>query len=116
MLRQEIYATGDNTNDTTVFGYQERWAEYRYTPNEITGLFRSTAANTIDIWHYSEEFGSAPSLNNTFIEDPSEATLARSLAVGESAAGQQILLDVLHQVRATRPMPTYSVPGLIDHF
>lgn len=115
VLSREIYADG-TAADTDVFGYQERWAEYRYTPNEITGLFRSTAANTIDVWHYSEEFQARPSLNNTFIQDPSETTLARSLAVGESAAGQQILFDVLHRVRATRPMPTYSVPGLIDHF
>ena len=99
-----------------MFGYQERWAEYRYTPNEITGLFRSQVANSIDVWHYAEEFASAPPLNNAFIEDPSIDTIARSLAVGEAAAGQQILMDVLHRVVATRPMPTYSVPGLIDHF
>lgn len=115
VLNKEIYAKGD-ANDTLVFGYQERWAEYRYTPNEITGLFRSTAASNIDEWHYSEQFGSLPALNNTFITDPSQTTLSRSLAVGAGANGQQILFDVLHQVRATRPMPTYSVPGLIDHF
>lgn len=115
VLSKEIFADGSSA-DNTVFGYQERWAEYRYTPNEITGLFRSTAAQTIDVWTYSEEFSTRPSLNNTFISDPSSATLARSLAVGEAAAGQQILMDVLHVVKATRPMPTYSVPGLIDHF
>lgn len=116
VLQQEIYTTGNGTYDNTVFGYQERWAEYRYTPNEITGLFRSSHPNTIDVWHYAEEFGTAPALNDTFIQDPSEDTLARSLAVGADAAGQQILLDILHRVQATRPMPTYSVPGLIDHF
>lgn len=115
ILNKEIYATGA-AQDENVFGYQERWAEYRYTPNEITGLFRSRVSNTIDIWHYSEEFASLPALNATFIRDPSVDTLARSLAVGEEAGGQQILMDVLHQVTATRPMPTYSVPGLIDHF
>lgn len=116
VLRREIYNTGNSGNDGAVFGYQERWAEYRYTPNEITGLFRSTAPATIDVWHYAEEFGSAPLLNSSFIQDPSYFTLGRSMAVGDDAAGQQILLDVLHQVSATRPMPTYSVPGLIDHF
>lgn len=115
VLQKEIYCTGQST-DNNVFGYQERWAEYRYTPNEVTGLFRSTAASTIDIWHYGQRFSSAPGLNNSFIEDPSATTLARSMAVGSGAAGQQVLLDVLHQVKATRPMPTYSVPGLIDHF
>ncbi|UDN67796.1 major capsid protein [robinz microvirus RP_121] len=116
VLQKEIFCTGDPTDDAIVFGYQERWAEYRYTPNEITGLFRSTTASNIDIWHYAEEFASAPTLNNAFIQDPSQATLARSLAVGTEAAGQQILCDVLFRVDATRPMPTYSVPGLIDHF
>lgn len=116
VLRQEIFATGVNADDTTVFGYQERWAEYRYTPNEICGLFRSTTPNNIDVWTYSEEFVTPPQLNNTFIVDPSYNTLARSLAVGSAAAGQQILLDIVYRNRATRPMPTYSVPGLIDHF
>jgi len=111
---REIYCDGQPA-DTDVFGYQERWAEYRYTPNEVTGLFRSTAAATIDIWHYAEDFATRPSLNNTFISDKSMTTLGRSMAVGEAALGQQILLDVLHSVRTTRPMPTYSVPGLIDH-
>lgn len=112
---REIYTRGDG-GDTVLFGYQERWAEYRYTPNEICGLFRSTTANNIDIWHYGEEFAFPPTLAATFIQDPSRATLGRSMAVGEDANGQQILMDCLHQVRATRPMPTYSVPGLVDHF
>jgi len=115
VLSREIFCDG-NVADTAVFGYQERWAEYRYTPNEITGLFKSTAAATIDVWHYSEEFATRPSLNATFIKDASETTVQRSMAVGAEADGQQILLDVLHRVKATRPMPTYSVPGLIDHF
>lgn len=112
---KEIYADG-TSNDNDVFGYQERWAEYRYTPNMITGLFRSTATGNIDEWHYSEQFGTRPSLNNTFISDPSAAVFQRSMAAGALAANQQILMDALFRVRATRPMPTYSVPGLIDHF
>lgn len=112
---KEIYCDG-TANDDTVFGYQERWAEYRYTPNMITGLFRSTATGNIDEWHYSEQFGTRPSLNNTFITDPSATVFQRTMAAGALAANQQILLDALFRVRATRPMPTYSVPGLIDHF
>lgn len=112
---QEIYADG-TADDNLVFGYQERWAEYRYTPNMITGLFRSTATGNIDEWHYSEQFGTRPSLNNTFITDPSATVFERSMAAGALAANQQILMDALFRVRATRPMPTYSVPGLIDHF
>lgn len=116
VLKQEIFTTGIVAQDEVVFGYQERSAEYRYTPNEVTGLFRSTHPNTIDVWHYGEEFATTPSLNNAFIIDPSATVLARSMAVHGEADGQQILLDVLHRVVATRPMPTYSVPGLGVHF
>ncbi|AXH74212.1 MAG: major capsid protein [Microviridae sp.] len=115
VYNREIYTQG-STADESVFGYQERWAEYRYTPNQITGMFRSTHANSLDVWHYSEEFGSLPALNLPFIEDPSNTVLARSMAVGEEANGQQILFDSRIMIYATRPMPTYSVPGLIDHF
>ena len=114
VLNKEIYVTGNTTQDNTVFGYQERWAEYRFNPSEITGLFRSTASGTIDPWHYSQKFTSLPTLNTTFIQDT--PPLSRNLAVGSSANGQQILLDVFFQITAARPMPMYSVPGLIDHF
>lgn len=115
VLSREIYCTGA-TDDANVFGYQERWAEYRYRPNQITSLFRSTATGNIDEWHYSEQFGSRPTLNNTFIADPSQTVFQRSMAAGALSANQQVLMDIQFRVRATRPMPTYSVPGLIDHF
>jgi len=114
VLNKEIYVTGNTTQDNQVFGYQERWAEYRYNPSEITGLFRSTASGTIDPWHYSQKFTSLPTLNTTFIQDT--PPLARNLAVGASANGQQLLLDAFFTTIAARPMPMYSVPGLIDHF
>jgi hypothetical protein len=114
ILNKEIYVTGNSTQDNAVFGYQERWAEYRYNPSEITSLFRSTAAGTIDPWHYSQKFTSLPTLNSTFIQDT--PPLARNLAVGASANGQQLLLDAFFTTTAARPMPMYSVPGLIDHF
>lgn len=114
--QKEIYQTGVGLADETIFGYQERWAEYRYTPNEICGLFRSTSTGTIDIWHYAQNFTTAPTLTWSWLADPSRTTLARSMAVGAAANGQQILMDILFKVQATRPMPTYSVPGLIDHF
>ena len=113
ILNKEIYVTGGST-DTDVFGYQERWAEYRYNPSEITGLFRSTAAGTIDPWHYAQKFTSLPTLNSTFIQDT--PPLARNLAVGAAANGQQLLLDAFFTTTAARPLPMYSVPGLIDHF
>lgn len=113
ILNKEIYVTGTST-DSQVFGYQERWAEYRYNPSEITGLFRSTSAGTIDPWHYAQKFTSLPTLNSTFIQDT--PPLARNLAVGTGANGQQLLLDAFFNINAARPMPMYSVPGLIDHF
>jgi len=113
VLNKEIYVRGDS-NDNNVFGYQERWAEYRYNPSEITGLFRSTASGTIDPWHYAQKFTSLPTLNSTFIQD--NPPLARNLAVGSLANGQQFLLDAFFTNQAARPLPMYSVPGLIDHF
>jgi len=113
ILNKEIYVTG-GSSDSNVFGYQERWAEYRYNPSEITGLFRSTAAGTIDPWHYAQKFTALPTLNSTFIQDT--PPLARNLAVGSAANGQQFLLDAFFNINAARPLPMYSVPGLIDHF
>jgi hypothetical protein len=113
VLNKEIYCDG-SANDSSVFGYQERWAEYRYNPSQITGLFKSTSAGTIDPWHYAQNFASLPSLNSTFIQDT--PPLARNLAVGSEANGQQLLLDAFFDIRAARPLPLYSVPGLIDHF
>ena len=113
VLNKEIYVTGD-TADNSVFGYQERWAEYRYKPSKITGLFRSTSAGTIDAWHLAQKFTSLPTLNNTFIEDT--PPVSRVVAVGSAANGQQFLFDSFFDIKKARPMPMYSVPGLIDHF
>ena len=113
VLNKEIYVRGD-ANDNLVFGYQERWAEYRYHPTLISGLMRSTAAGTIDPWHYAQRFTSLPALNSSFIEE--NPPLSRTLAVGSGANGQQILFDGFFRNIAARPMPMYSVPGLIDHF
>lgn len=114
---QEIYQPANNTPANATWGYQERWAEMRYTPNEITGVLRSTAAQPLDWWHLSEEFGGEPALNAAFITDKTQETLARSLATAPSAQwSAQILMDISHDSTVGRMMPTYSVPGLIDHF
>jgi hypothetical protein len=113
VLNEEIYVRGD-ANDNSVFGYQERWAEYRYNPALVTGLFRSTSAGTIDGWHLAQRFTSLPTLNSTFIED--NPPMSRVLAVGAGANGQQFIFDGFFNLRVARPMPMYSVPGLIDHF
>jgi len=113
ILNKEIYCDG-SSNDNSVFGYQERWAELRYNPSQITGLFKSTSAGTIDPWHYAQRFNTLPTLNSTFIQD--NPPLSRNLAVGAGANGQQLLLDAFFDITAARPLPMYSVPGLIDHF
>jgi len=113
VLNKEIYATGTSTDDQ-VFGYQERWAEYRYHPSQITGYFRSTAPTTLDAWHLAQKFTALPTLSDTFIED--RPPVDRVVAIGASANGKQFIFDSFFQIRTARPMPLYSVPGLIDHF
>jgi len=114
---QEIYQPASNAPANATWGYQERHAEYRYTPNEITGVLRSTAPQPLDWWHYSEEFGSEPALNAAFITDKTQETLARSLAAYPTETwSAQIIMDILHENNVARMMPTYGVPGLIDHF
>ena len=113
VLNKEIYADG-SANDSLVFGYQARWDEYRYNPSQITGLFRSTSAGTIDNWHLAQKFTALPTLNTTFIQDT--PPVSRVVAVGAAANGQQFIFDSFFNAVWARPMPMYSVPGLIDHF
>lgn len=115
VLNKEIYVTG-GASDDDVFGYQERWAEYRYHPSQITGLFRSTTTGTLDLWHYAQKFTSLPTLNSTFIQESAKAVVERSTAVGETANGTQMLCDMFFSLNAARPLPKYSVPGQIDRF
>lgn len=112
ILSKEIFCDG-TAGDEDVFGYQERWAEYRYNPSNITGLFRSTAAGTLDPWHLAQRFQTRPTLNGDFIQDT--PPLDRVLAV-PSQTGKQFICDTFFDIRAARPLPLYSVPGLIDHF
>lgn len=114
ILNKEIYAVGSPAQDDAVFGYQERWAEYRYSPSQITGLFRSTAAGTLDPWHLAQRFTTLPVLGSLFIQD--NPPLSRVLAVGAAANGAQLYFDAVFENQAARPMPLYSVPGMIDHF
>jgi hypothetical protein len=118
VLNKEIYAQGadvldDNGDpvDDGVFGYQERFGEYRYFPSMITGQMRSTATDPLDFWHLAQNFDSLPTLNQTFIEE--NPPVDRVIAVQDEP---QILMDVLFDLKCARPMPTYSVPGYIDHF
>lgn len=108
----ELYwVEGNNTQNRGVFGYQERYAEYRYKPSLITGYMRSNANTSLDVWHLSERFASLPALNQTFIE--SNTPMTRVIAAQQEA---QFILDAYIDLKCARPMPVYSVPGLIDHF
>ncbi|UDN67545.1 major capsid protein [robinz microvirus RP_41] len=111
----EIYSDG-SANDALTFGYQERWAEYRYFPSLITGYFNSTNATPLDAWHLAQKFSALPTLNQTFIEDSSHTQVKRVVAAGASADNQQFICDMFFDIQAARPMPMYSVPGMVDHF
>ena len=112
VLSKEIFCDG-TSSDELVFGYQERWAEYRYHPALITGRFRSTAASTLDSWHLAQRFTARPTLNQDFIvENP---PIDRVTAVSTDLTNQ-FIFDSFFSIKAARPMPMYSVPGLIDHF
>lgn len=110
VLNKEIYLQG-TAEDDEVFGYQERYAEYRYHPSQITGQLRSTCATPLDYWHLAQKFTSLPKLNAEFIED--NPPIDRAIAVQNYP---QFVFDSYVQCRCVRPMPVYSVPGLIDHF
>lgn len=115
VLNKEIFADG-SANDALTFGYQERWAEYRYHPSYTTAFFKSTNTTPLDAWHLATKFAALPTLNSSFIQSPLQTTLNRNLALGASSANQQLLCDFFFDELVARPMPMYSVPGLIDHF
>jgi len=110
VLNKEIYAQGTSADDD-IFGYAERYAEYRYKPSMITGKFRSNDAQSLDAWHLSQEFSSLPGLNSTFIEE--NPPLDRVIAVPSEP---HFIFDSYISMKCARPMPVYSVPGKIDHF
>lgn len=111
VLNKEIYMVGGPSNDNdSVFGYQERFAEYRYSPSIVTGKFRSNATGTLDAWHLALDFDDTPTLAGLVPEDP---PIDRIIAVPSEP---QFIVDTYTMMKHARPMPTYSVPGLIDHF
>lgn len=113
ILNKEIYAVGsaNPTQDAAAFGYQERFAEYRYKPSVVTGQMRSNSTLPLDTWHLAQNFTALPALNSTFIQD--NPPIARVVAVPSEP---NFLYDCYIKLRCARPMPTYGVPGLIDHF
>ena len=111
VLRQEIFASGSSESDQAVFGYQERYGEYRYGQSLITGEFRSTYAQSLDYWHLAQEFATYPVLGDDFIvENP---PIDRVIAVPSEP---HFLLDSYIECKCTRALPMYGVPGMMDHF
>lgn len=110
VLNKEIYAQGTSEDDD-VFGYQERFAEYRYKPSSVAGAFRSADPTSLDVWHLAQDFASLPVLDATFIEE--NPPVDRVIAVQTEP---HMILDAHFTYRCARPMPVYSVPGLVDHF
>jgi hypothetical protein len=110
ILNKEIYAQG-NAKDNEAFGYQEAWADYRYKPNKVTGLFRSNAQQSLDAWHYAQDYDALPTLSTAWMEQ-GEAEMKRTLAVQSQP---DFIADFYFMNKTTRCMPVYSIPGLIDH-
>ena len=109
ILNKEIYATGTST-DSEAFGYQEAWADYRYKPSYVSGCFRSNYAQSLDAWHYADDYSSQPYLSSEWI-DETPSNIDRTLAV-QSDLEDQFIADFYFDPVYVRPMPVYSIPGL----
>ena len=110
ILKKELYLTGTST-DEQAFGYQEAWAEYRMKPNRISGKFRSNAKGTLDSWHYGDNYTETPSLSQAWMKE-GDSEIQRTLAVDNEP---QFIIDTIVDNTSVRPMPMYSIPGLVDH-
>lgn len=110
ILKKELYLTGTAT-DEQAFGYQEAWAEYRMKPNRISGKFRSNATGTLDSWHYGDNYTETPSLSQAWMKE-GDSEIQRTLAVDNEP---QFIMDTVIDNTSVRPMPMYSIPGLVDH-
>ena len=112
ILNKEIYCTGTDADDE-VFGYQEAWAEYRYKPSRVAGEMRSNATKSLDVWHLADSYSQLPVLQSAWIQED-KSNLDRALQV-TSDVSNQFFADFYIRCECTRPMPLYSIPGLIDH-
>lgn len=112
ILNKEIYAQGTEVDDQ-VFGYQEAWADYRYKPSRVSGEMRSVYEKSLDVWHLGDDYSALPKLSADWIRED-KANVDRVLAV-QSSVSNQLFGDFYIQNKTTRPMPLYSIPGLIDH-
>ena len=114
VLEKEIYVTGTQSDDESVFGYQEAWGDYRYFPNRISGELRSDYAQSLDYMHYADDYSQAPTLSSSWI-DETEANIDRTIAV-QSSTSNQFFADFYFDATYVRPMPIYSIPAMLNHF
>lgn len=113
VLNKEIYYDSTDGHNDEVFGYQEHWAEYRYTTSQLMGLMRPQATGSLAVWHYGQHYTARPALNDGFIQDNTAENVDRTIAVPSQP---QIIMDIWVNERGAKPMPVFSVPGLVDHF
>ena len=111
ILNKEIYATGTSTDDQT-FGFKEAWSEYRFNSNYVAGECRSSFSQSLDIWHYADDYDKLPTLSSDWIAEDASG-IKRSLAV---QSHDQFICSTYFEIAAARPMPIHSIPGLIDHY
>lgn len=109
---KEIYCLANNPD--TVFGFNEPWSDYRYKPSRVSGQMRSDNTNTFEIWHYADDYASAPTLSDAWMQDNSSENIERTLAISGSI--HDIKMDVRFDLTCIRPIPVNSIPGYIDHF
>lgn len=113
---KEIYALDpDPEAGEAVWGYNEAWADYRYKPSQVTGKMRSGVAGSFSAYHYADYYSATPTLSDSWLRDNSKENVDRTIAV-TSAQADQIICDIAFHCKATRPMPVYSIPGMVDHF
>lgn len=113
VYKKELFA-GAAADD--VFGYQEAWADLRKRQSRVSGQLASKATNTLDIYHFADEYANAPVLSEGFINE-TDSNFARTIAIADatSADADQFVFDIYCQNEAIRELPVYSVPSLIDH-
>lgn len=114
VLNKEIFCSGNATKDNETFGFNERWAEYRYLPDLVTGAFRPDYAQSLDNWLYTDDYASTPVLSQEWIEETKD-NMDRTLAV-QSSVEDQFISNFMFKIDAVRPIPRFSIPGLIDHY
>jgi len=111
VYKSELYAYGESDLKATPFGYNEAWADLRYRPNRVTGQMRSNISNTLDVWHFADDYENAPTLNSQFIEE-TPTYIDRTLAV-PSTSQDQFIVDIYHKCPAYRCLPVYSTPSML---